>query len=192
MAPLIVVRRDTWDTPLIALLADEVGNDRPGQEVVFDRLLDLLLTAALRTWFAGPDSITPAWFAAEHDPVGGQALNLLTSEPAHHRSVGHLAAAVVVSRATLARRFNDVVGEPPMTFLAGWRLALAADLLREPAATVTSVVRHVGYQSPFTFSTAFKRAYGVSPRTHRERTAAPAPFGSANRPEHGRPADATP
>ena len=119
-------------------------------------------------------------------------LNLLTNEPAHEWSVGHLAAAVGVSRATLARRFNDVVGEPPMTFLAGWRLALAADLLREPAASVTSVARQVGYHSPFTFSTAFKRAYGVSPRTHRERTAAPAPFGSANRPEHGRPADATP
>jgi len=67
--------------PGVALLADEVGNDGPGQEVVFDRLLDLLLTAALRTWFAGHDSITPAWFAAQHDPGGGQA-----PQPAHQRT----------------------------------------------------------------------------------------------------------
>ncbi|WP_425441221.1 hypothetical protein [Ruania alba] len=35
-----------------------------------------------------------------------------------------------MSRATLARRFTDLVGEPPMTYLTGWRLTLAADLLR--------------------------------------------------------------
>ena len=92
--------------------------------------------------------------------------------------MGHLAAAVGVSRATLARRFNDVVGEPPMTFLAGWRLALAADLLREPAASVTSVARQVGYHSPFTFSTAFKRIYGLSPQAHRNAAAAWRPLTS--------------
>jgi AraC-like DNA-binding protein len=56
-----------------------------------------------------------------------------------------------------------------MTYLARWRLALAADLLREQGATVGQVAARVGYTSPFTFSTAFKRHYGVSPRRHRER-----------------------
>jgi AraC-like DNA-binding protein len=54
-----------------------------------------------------------------------------------------------------------------MTYLTGWRMALAADLLREPTATVGAVARAVGYTSPFTFSTAFKRHYGVSPSAHR-------------------------
>ena len=89
-----------------------------------------------------------------------------------------LAGRVGVSRAALARRFNDVVGEPPMAYLTGWRLALAADLLLEPGASVGAVSRRVGYGSPFTFSTAFKRAYGHSPKAHRtpprERTAPPA------------------
>ncbi len=65
------------------------------------------------------------------------------------------------------RRFSDLVGEPPMTFLTGWRIALAADLLREPGATVGSVARQVGYGSPFALSTAFKRVRGVSPQEHR-------------------------
>ena len=78
-----------------------------------------------------------------------------------------LAAATGVSRAALARRFTGLVGEPPMAFLTGWRLALAADLLRDPDATVQSVARQVGYASPFALSTAFKRARGVSPREHR-------------------------
>lgn len=169
---MIVVPHDTWDTPLIQLLADEIGNDAPGQEVVLDRLLDLLLIAALRTWFARAEAETPAWFHAHGDSVIGPSLRMLTNEPTHPWSVASLAAAAGMSRASFARRFNEVVGEPPMTFLAGWRLALAADLLREPDATVTSVARRVGYNSPFTFSTAFKRLHGVSPKAHRDRSVA--------------------
>jgi AraC-like DNA-binding protein len=55
-----------------------------------------------------------------------------------------------------------------MSYLTGWRLALAADLLLEPDASVGAVARQVGYGSPFTFSTAFKRVYGLSPRLHRD------------------------
>ena len=55
-----------------------------------------------------------------------------------------LAAAAGVSRATLARRFADLVGEPPMAFLTGWRLALAADRLRDTDESVTAVSRTVG------------------------------------------------
>jgi len=166
---LVVIRRASWDTPLIGMVADEIGTDDAGQEVVLDRLLDLLLIAALRTWFARADTATPPWYHAHADPIIGRAIRLLTNEPAFQWSVANLAAEVGISRAALARRFNDLVGEPPMSFLAGWRLALAADLLGEPGSTVTAVARHVGYNSPFTFSAAFKRLYGVSPKAHRER-----------------------
>jgi AraC-like DNA-binding protein len=81
--------------------------------------------------------------------------------------VAELAAAANVSRAGLARRFTELVGEPPMAFLTSWRLALAADLLREPGATIGAVASQVGYGSPFALSTAFKRVRGVSPRQHR-------------------------
>jgi len=165
--PVVVLRRAEWDSPLVALLAAELGKDEPGQEAVLDRLLDLLLIAALRTWFARPDAAAPAWYAASADPVVGRALALLHHNPAHPWTVASLAAASGVSRAALARRFTGLVGEPPMAFLTGWRLALAADLLRDPDATVQSVARQVGYASPFALSTAFKRVRGVSPRQHR-------------------------
>ena len=58
-----------------------------------------------------------------------------------------------------------------MTFLTGWRLALAADLLLEPDATIGSVARQVGYSGPFALSTAFKRVHGVSPQEYRTRPA---------------------
>ncbi|MGH9252811.1 MAG: helix-turn-helix transcriptional regulator, partial [Acidimicrobiales bacterium] len=66
-------------------------------------------------------------------------------------------------------RFTDLVGEPPMSYLTGWRLTLAADLLREPDATIAVVARQVGYGSPFALSTAFKRVRGISPQEYRTR-----------------------
>jgi len=54
-----------------------------------------------------------------------------------------------------------------MTFLTSWRLALVADLLCEPDATIGAVAHEVGYGSPFALSTAFKRVRGVSPKAHR-------------------------
>jgi AraC-like DNA-binding protein len=173
---LLVLRDGDWDTPLIALLADEIAKDEPGQEAVLDRLLDLLLIAVLRAWFARPGNGAPGWYRAYSDPVVGQALRLLHHNPAHPWTVAKLARATSVSRASLARRFNDLVGEPPMAFLTGWRIALAADLLREPGATISAVASQVGYGSPFALSTAFKRLRGISPQQHRAVTARPAAY----------------
>ncbi len=164
---LLVLRDEDWDCPLLALMADEIVKDEAGQEAVLDRLLDLLLIAVLRAWFARPEAGAPGWYRAYGDPVVGRALRLLHHDPAHGWTVAELAGAAGVSRASLARRFNELVGEPPMTFLAGWRIALAADLLREPGATVGSVADRVGYGSPFALSTAFKRVRGVSPQQYR-------------------------
>lgn len=61
---------------------------------------------------------------------------MLHHEPARPWTVAALAAETGVSRAAFARRFTALVGEPPMSYLTGWRLSLAADLLREPHATV--------------------------------------------------------
>ncbi|MER5317868.1 AraC family transcriptional regulator [Streptosporangium roseum] len=164
---LLVLPEDAWDCPLIPLLGDEIVKDEPGQEAVLDRLLDLLLIAVLRAWFSRPEAEAPAWYRAHSDPVVGRALRMLHNNPAHPWTVAALAAGTGVSRASLARRFTDLVGEPPMAFLTGWRLAMAADLLRETDATIGAVARQVGYGSSFALSTAFKRVLGVSPQEHR-------------------------
>jgi AraC-like DNA-binding protein len=164
---LIVLHDGEWDCPVVPLLADEISKDDLGQEAVLDRLLDLLVVAVLRAWFARSEAHAPAWYRAHTDPIAGRALRLLHNNPEHPWTVASLAAEVGVSRAALARRFTDLVGEPPMAFLTAWRLALASDLLLEPDATVGAVAHKIGYGSPFTFSTAFKRHYGVSPQAHR-------------------------
>jgi len=164
---LVVVPRGSTDDVLIALLREEVVKDEPGQAAVLDRLLDLLLIALLRAWLARPDAPTPGWYGANDDPLVGPALQLLHDRPADPWTVASLAKAIGSSRSGFARRFTDLVGEPPMAYLTGWRLALAADLLAEPGATVGSVAARVGYASPYALSTAFKRVRGVSPRDHR-------------------------
>ncbi|MDQ0939686.1 AraC-like DNA-binding protein [Streptomyces sp. V1I1] len=133
------------------------------------------MIAVVRAWFSRPDAAAPAWYLAMGDPVVGRALRLLQDDPAHPWTVASLAAKCGVSRAGLARRFDELVGEPPMAYLTGWRLALAADLLRDTDATVEAVARKVGYSGSFALSAAFKRVRGISPQEHRGGAVLPEP-----------------
>ena len=87
-----------------------------------------------------------------------------------------LARHANVGRAAFARRFREVVGTSPLSYVREHRLDLAERaLVTEPDATVAAVARRVGYASPFSFSTAFHRHRGRSPRDVRPpRPAAPA------------------
>ncbi|MFD3745360.1 AraC family transcriptional regulator [Nocardia sp. NPDC058633] len=165
-----IVGHGDLDARLLDMLVEEANKDLPAQTAVLDRLLDLLLIAALRAWFARDDA--PAWYHAYSDPLIGKALRLLQDDPALPWTVVSLAETVGMSRAALARRFTDLVGEPPMTFLTEWRLSLAADLLAESDATLEAIARRVGYSSAFALSAAFKRHFGMSPRDHRQGNAA--------------------
>jgi AraC-like DNA-binding protein len=128
----------------------------------------------VRDYFDRPGGEPPAWYAAQRDPVVGDALRLLHAEPADPWTVSALAERTRVSRSTLAKRFADLVGEPPLTYLTRWRMTLAADLLTErEGATIAEVARTVGYADAFTFSAAFKRTRGVSPSEFRRTGAAP-------------------
>ncbi|MEU9191828.1 AraC family transcriptional regulator [Streptomyces hundungensis] len=167
LPPVLRLSAREWNRSLMPLLDDEISRDEPGQSVVLDRLLDLLLIAVLRSWFSRPGADAPAWYRAMGDPVVGPALRLVQNSPAHPWTVASLAAKCGVSRAGFARRFTELVGEPPMAYLTGWRLALAADRLRETDATVEAIARQVGYSGAFALSAAFKRVRGISPQEHR-------------------------
>ncbi|APE30380.1 AraC family transcriptional regulator [Halomonas aestuarii] len=167
LPPVLSLSHRDWESPLVPLLCDEVVVDEPGQAAVLDRLLDLLITAVLKAWFARQDADRPAWWRHQGDRIVERALRLMHDYPARPWTLDALALETGASRASLARRFHNLVGEPPMTFLKHWRMALAADLLCQPDETVGSVAEKVGYATPYAFSTAFKRVRGVSPKTHR-------------------------
>ncbi len=167
LPPLLWVKNEKWESPLIQLLSDEMARDAPGQAAVLDRLLDLLLIAILRAWFDRKEIHENPWYQAKGDRIVGRTLKMIHQDPAYPWTLDKLSAKVGVSRAALARRFHEVVGEPPMSFLTQWRLALAADLLCEPEETIGTIAERVGYSSPFALSSAFKRVRGISPQEHR-------------------------
>ena len=168
LPPALMVSRSQWESPLVPLLCGEVTKDEPGQAAVLDRLLDLLVTAVLKAWFARQDERRPAWWRYQSDRIVESALQLMHERPQEAWTVASLAQQVGASRAAFAKRFQDIVGESPMAFLKHWRMALAADLLCRPGENVSTVSVKVGYATPYAFSAAFKRVRGLSPQQHRD------------------------
>jgi AraC-like DNA-binding protein len=170
--PPVVVIGDDEVRRIVALLEVLLDRDEPGQAALVDRTLDLLLMTAARAWLRD-DASAPGWFSAQADPIVGPALRHLHHEPEHAWTIEALARTVGASRALLAQRFAALVGQPPMRYLAQWRLALAADLLREGDDTLARIAESVGYGSAFALSTAFSRERGESPRDYRRRVRDP-------------------
>jgi len=130
----------------------------------------LLLTECLRQYVTALPSARTGWLAALRDPVVGHALMLLHASPAESWTVARLARRVAVSRSVLGDRFATVLGQPPMRYLAQWRLQLAAHMLRTTAETVPEIAGRVGYESDAAFSRAFKRGLGEPPASWRSRS----------------------
>lgn len=153
---------------VVQVLYDELDDAAPGQQTALDRVLDLLLVHVLRAHFRS--AAAPAWYGALRDPVVGQALQALHGDPAAPWTVAQLGRTVGLSRAALARRFTATVGEPPLTYLTNWRIALAKDALHREGSTLAAVAREVGFGSEFALSAAFRRTVGEAPGRWRQRT----------------------
>jgi AraC-like DNA-binding protein len=159
-------------TRLIDLTLDESRAPRAGGDSVRIRLSELLFLEVVRRHLETLSADETGWLAGLRDPAVGRALALLHERPAHDWSLPSLAKDAGVSRSTLADRFGDLVGLPPMQYLARWRIQIAARLLADGDAKVAAVGRQVGYDSEAAFSRAFKKIAGVPPAAWRTRTAA--------------------
>ena len=164
----VVIRRGASQaSAYVSLLAAESLSEAPGQSVVLDRLLDLVLVDTVRDHFAAHPDRAPAWYSALADELIGAALRAIHADPAAPWAVAELASGVGLSRAAFSRRFRAAVGEAPMAYVKRWRLTLAADHLTDPDLPVGTIAALIGYRSPFTFSAAFKNHFGVSPTDYR-------------------------
>jgi AraC-like DNA-binding protein len=155
-----------WLTTLLNIAVAESGSARAGGENVLSRLSELMFVEAIRRYLDGlpPDRL--GWLAGVRDPIVGQTLAAIHSQPREAWTVERLARFAGLSRSVFAERFAAMVGQPPMQYLTLWRMQLASRLLRDGGAVAT-VADAVGYESEAAFSRAFKKVVGRSPGTWR-------------------------
>jgi len=144
---------------------------RPGRTVLLSKMAEALFIETLRRYMEQMPPEQTGWLAGARDPVVGGALALLHRKPCHAWTVAELAAEAGTSRSVIAERFARFLGEPPLTYLARWRLQFAARLLQTTQKTVLHVASDVGYESEAAFNRAFKREFGLPPAQYRRKLA---------------------
>ena len=168
MLPIIHVRAtDLIAGRLGALLAsvgEEALGDRPGRSLVLDRLLEVLLIEALRYRQGAIEGADRGLLAGLADAKLGKALRLMHGDAQRPWTVATLAGAIGMSRSAFAARFTQIIGIPPIDYLANWRMTLAKQALASSKLPMTEIAEMAGYQSVSAFSTGFKRATGFSPK----------------------------
>ncbi|MGB7536447.1 MAG: AraC family transcriptional regulator [Azonexus sp.] len=147
--------------------AEEYGISGSGSAALLGKLAELLFVEGVRRYVAALPEGQTGWLAGLRDRMVGRALALLHARVAHPWTTEELAREVGLSRSAFAERFTSLVGEPPMRYLANWRLHLAAARLRESPAATAQIASEVGYESDAAFNRAFKRAFGTTPAAWR-------------------------
>lgn len=159
---LIPSRMDNPINGVVALLSRELSHAEPGRQTVLDRLLDVLVVLGLRTGLASSEQ-APAWARGTLDARLSRALQAMHGDMSKPWTVDELASMSNMSRATFARVFQRVLGDPPMRYLTDWRMTVARDLLRTQDLPLLEVAERVGYSSLNAFVTAFRRHHGQPP-----------------------------
>jgi AraC-like DNA-binding protein len=161
----------SWIESSFRFAAGEIAAGRPGSATVIAKLSELLFIEAVSQYIAGLPAERRGWLAGLRDQQIGRALSLLHARPTDAWTAESLALEVGMSRSAFADRFSSLVGQPPMQYLALWRMHMAALQLREGRANVAQIGFAIGYESEAAFSRAFKRQFGTSPSAWRKESA---------------------
>jgi len=161
----------SWMADLLRAVVEESNRKRPGGEAVLERMSEMLFVELLRRYADTLPADQAGWLSGMRDAAVGRALALMHEKPAEPWTVERLSEAAALSRSVLHERFVHFMGQPPMQYLAQWRMQLAAGRLRDTDSKVREIALDAGYESEAAFSRAFRRAVGQSPgawrRAHR-------------------------
>jgi AraC-like DNA-binding protein len=131
-------------------------------------LSELMFVDVVRRYLETLPEDRSGWLAGLRDPFVGRAVAALHRTPSRDWTLDSLAREVALSRSALAERFTHFVGQPPMQYLANWRMQIAANQLCSGTESVAAIAERVGYESEAAFSRAFKKAVGVAPSQWRK------------------------
>jgi AraC-like DNA-binding protein len=156
-----------WLQSFARQVVEESQARRVGADSVLTRVAELMFVEVIRRYVESLPPRQQGWLAGLRDDAVGRGLGLLHGAPAHPWTLDELAREVAMSRSAFAERFTSLVGQPPMHYLAQWRMQLAAGLLATGTVKVSAIAEEVGYESEPAFSRAFKRLMGVAPAAWR-------------------------
>ena len=158
-----------WLGQFIRVAVEESAEKRAGGESILAKLSELMFIEVVRQHLEKLPPEQAGWLAGVRDPFVGRSLSLMHAKPARNWTIEELAKEAGLSRSVLAERFTDLVGMPPMHYLAKWRMQIASERLGG-GANVATVAAEVGYESEAAFSRAFKKMMGVPPSAWRRRS----------------------
>jgi len=161
--PGLAAEGSSWVANFLHSMVEESTRKRPGGEAVLERMSEMLFVEALRCYIETLPAGETGWLAGVRDQSIGRVLALVHERPEAPWTLQQLADEAAMSRSTLHERFVQFIGQPPMQYLAQWRMQVATKLLRDTEAKLIKVALGVGYDSEAAFSRAFKRAVGVAP-----------------------------
>ncbi|MBR1215405.1 AraC family transcriptional regulator [Bradyrhizobium sp. JYMT SZCCT0180] len=158
---------------LVSLMRSESADDRMGGRAMLNALSTAMFALVLR--LASETQVSPrGLLALAGHPRLAPAVAALFNEPARAWSLPDLARLTNMSRATLARQFQEKLGRSASDLLTDIRMTLAANELKNPMLSTGAVAEAVGYQSEAAFQRAFKSHMGVTPAQWRKMQELPA------------------
>ncbi len=179
--PGIAAGQASWVSHFLRSAVDESNRRRPGGEAVLERMSEMLFVEVLRRHLDGLPPGQTGWLAGVRDPGVGRALALLHERPSEAWALERLGEEAGLSRSVLHERFVHFIGQPPMQYLAQWRMQLAAARLRDTDEKILEIALDVGYESEAAFSRAFRRVVGVAPGAWRRERRVPVKERAADR-----------
>lgn len=144
----------------------EICGQLAGASLTTKHLANIMLIQVLRLFLTSEDRSGACWLFALADPQLGAAVDAMHAEVSRKWSLKELSRLAGMSRSGFAKKFKDVAGISPMEYLLQWRMHLAASQLRTTGRSVGMIANAVGYDSETAFSTAFKKAFGRSPKPY--------------------------
>ena len=147
--------------------AADSQSGRPGGEAMLARMSEMMFVHAVRRYADHLPDEGAGLLTGLGDRFVGRTLALMHAQPARDWTIEELGRRVGLSRSSLHERFLQMIGMPPMQYLAQWRMQAASRLLLETSASVAAVALDVGYDSEAAFTRAFKRLVGKPPAAWR-------------------------
>lgn len=154
---------------LLEILSAEASLSDPSSRLFVEQAVDLICTQLVR----GHSTYGSIAVEAPRRGLADWQVRKVTGYMRDHldEEIGldELAALLSLSRFHFGTAFRLATGRTPHDWLVGERIERARELLRDPLQPVTEIALAVGYQTPSSFTAAFRKILGVSPSEFRRR-----------------------